>query len=197
MLETGERAAVMERPGVSTAEAALIQAGLAGDRAALEQLLAPHELALIAFCYGILGHAEDAEDAAQETIVRALRALASFRGEAAFRSWLFQIALHLCLRWKSRRHPTEVWDEEKETLASRTTTPEELALNHLRLLEALDRLPPQRRAVLLLKEWEGRNMMEIGQMMGWSRTRVKNELYKARRALVEWQRQETGEGDEP
>src|SRR3954447_21982165 len=117
MLEIGERAAVEETQGASTTEAALIRAGLAGDRTALEQLLAPHERALIAFCYGILGQAEDAEDAAQETVLRALRGLSSFRGEAAFRSWLFQIAVNLCLRWKSQRRPTEVWDEERGLLS--------------------------------------------------------------------------------
>ena len=84
-----------------TAERALIQAGKAGDCAALEQLLSLHRRALVAFCQGMLGHVEDAEDAAQETFLRALRALPRFRGEAAFRTWLFRIAINVCLQWKA------------------------------------------------------------------------------------------------
>src|SRR5437899_12360817 len=84
----------------AAAEAALIRAALAGDRAAMEQLLAPHRRPLVAFCHGLLGNAEDAEDAAQETFFRALNALAGFRRESRFRSWLFRIALNLCPSWR-------------------------------------------------------------------------------------------------
>src|SRR5215472_9271603 len=66
-----------------TAETALLSAGQSGDPAALEQLLALHKPALYGLCRGILGHAEDAEDAVQETFLRALRGLCRFRGEAS------------------------------------------------------------------------------------------------------------------
>src|SRR6266536_3146105 len=82
----------------AAAEATLLQAGRAGDRAALEQLLALHKRPLYALCRGMLGHADDAEDAVQETFLRALRALPQFRGDAAFRTWLFRIAVNFCLR---------------------------------------------------------------------------------------------------
>ena len=69
--------------GVSRGEertgAALLRAAQAGDPAALDQLLSPHARGLLLFCRGILGHAEDAEDAAQETLFRALRALPRFQ----------------------------------------------------------------------------------------------------------------------
>src|SRR5258708_1465569 len=87
--------AVSEDPTRSAAEVALLAAGRAGDRAALGQLLALHERALVAFCLGILGNLEDAEDAAQETFLRALQGLAGYRGDAAFRTWLFRIAVNL------------------------------------------------------------------------------------------------------
>ena len=94
--------AVNEDPARRAAEAALLRAGRAGDRAALGQLLALHERALVAFCLGINGYIlEDAEDAAQETFLRALQGVASYRGDAAFRTWLFRIAVNLCLRWKA------------------------------------------------------------------------------------------------
>lgn len=191
MVSLEGRAAVSEAEGGAARDAALVRAGLAGDAAALEQLFRPYERPLIALCHGMLGHLEDAEDAAQETFLRALRALSRFRGDAAFRSWLFRIAMNVCLEWKRTRHPTEPLEETLP--AAGTVSPEALVLSRLRLLEALSRLPPHRRVVLLLKEWEGCSMPEIARVMGWNTVRVKNELFKARRALIEWQQEEGGE----
>jgi RNA polymerase sigma factor (sigma-70 family) len=148
MVGAGEQIAVSQPEGGSAAESTLIQAALAGDRAALEQLLGPHRRSVVAVCYGILGNTEDAEDAAQETFVRALRGLSGFRGEAAFHSWLIRIALNLCFSWKRSRHPTETWEED--TSRSSAASPEVVALSHLRLMAALDSLSPHRRAALLL-----------------------------------------------
>ena len=77
-----------------------------------------------------------------------------------------------------------------------TASPEAIALSHLRVMEALQSLPPDRRAVLLLKEREGWSVAEIALTMRWNEKRVRNELYKARLALVEWRRREAGEGEE-
>jgi RNA polymerase sigma-70 factor, ECF subfamily len=195
MVGAGEQRAVSDGESGPAPERGLIRAGLVGDRGALERLLAPHKHSLVAVCYGVLGSAEDAEDAAQETFLRALRALPSFRGDSAFRSWLIRIALNICFSWKSARHPTEPWEEEQSAAAAGAGSPEGIALGHLRLMEALNSLPPHRRAALLLKEWEGCSLGEIGDVMGWNVTRVKNELYRARRSLAEWQRRETAEGE--
>jgi RNA polymerase sigma-70 factor (ECF subfamily) len=188
------RCAVGEARSGSTSDMALVRAGAAGDRAALDQLFRPHERAVVGLCLGILGNAEDAEDAAQETFLRALRSLSRFRGEAAFRSWLFRIGINLCLEWKRARRPTEPWEEQAERLEPDVPSPEQTVLTQLRLREALSSLPAHRRAVLLLKEWEGCSLTEIAGVMGWSETRVKNELYKARRGLAEWQQREAAEG---
>jgi RNA polymerase sigma-70 factor (ECF subfamily) len=187
--------AVSEGEGRPADEAALLQAGRTGNRAALGQLLALHERALVAFCLGILGNIEDAEDAAQETFLRALQGLASFRGEAGFRTWLFRIAVNLCLRWKAARRPTEPWDDERESTTSDSPTPEAIALGRLRRMEALGSLPRRQRVIFLLKEWEGWSAAEIAQAMGWNEMRVRNELSKARRTLVEWQRKDSDEGE--
>ena len=184
--------AVDERPGPSSAEAALLRAGQAGDRAALDQLLARHERRLLAVCHGILRNADDAEDAAQETFLRALRALPRFRGEASFRTWLLRIALNVCLNWKRDRRPTEPW-EEVETVPA-VDSPEEIVLLRMEVAQALAHLPPERRAVLLLREMEGCSVEEIGAAMRWNTKRVYNELFKARRAVAEWQAKNAGEG---
>jgi len=181
-LMAGERD---ERKGL---EAALIHAGRAGDRAALDDLLALHERPLLTLCYGILGHAEDAEDAAQETFLRALRALASFRGDASFRTWLYRIAINVCLNRKTTRGRFSTWDSDDPPVPG--ASPETLALRQLRIREALARLLPRQRAVLVLKEREGWSIAEIAAAMGWSERQVRHELSRARLALAEWRRAE-------
>src|SRR5215218_10381305 len=77
-----------ERDSASDAgiEGALLRASRAGDPAALEQLLALHKGSIFGLCFDMLGHADDAEDAVQETFLRVLRSLPRFRGEASFRT---------------------------------------------------------------------------------------------------------------
>jgi RNA polymerase sigma-70 factor, ECF subfamily len=184
-----------ERP---SAEAALLRAGQAGDQAALDQLLAPHERPLLALCRGVLGHTEDAEDAAQEALFRALRALPRFRpGRATFRTWLFRIAINVCLNWKRDHRPSEPWDEERAGPGFEAGSPETIALQRLQITEALGTLPPHHRAILLLKVVEGWSVAEIAAAMGWKDKRAENELYRARRALAEWQARNAEAGEEP
>jgi RNA polymerase sigma-70 factor (ECF subfamily) len=180
--------------GVS-GEQQLVRAGQAGDRAALDQLLALHERPLFTFCYGVLHHAQDAEDAVQETFFRALRALPGFRADATFRTWLFRIGLNVCLQWKASHRPTEPWDEAHLGDAPEPASPETIVLHHLQIREALSALLPRQRAVLLLRVREGWSVHQIAQALGCSDRRVEYELTKARRALLEWRRREA-EGDQ-
>ena len=190
---SGGRDEITEGP---VTEADLLRAGQAGDRTALEQLLVPYERPLYALCRGILGHADDAEDAVQETFLRALRALPGFRGDSAVRSWLYRIAVNVCLDRKRSYQPTEPWDEDRSLTPSSSRSPESIALGRLRVMEALDALLPRQRVVLLLKELEGWSVSEIAIAMCWNEKKVYNELYKARRILAEWQRRDAAEGEE-
>jgi RNA polymerase sigma-70 factor, ECF subfamily len=169
-------------------DAALLQAGLAGDDRALEELLALHKRRLLALCHGMLGHPDDVEDAVQETFLRALRALPSFRGDASFRTWLFRIAVNVCLKWRAGRPRAETWDDEQRPPPGSPVSPETLALRRLRMREALGSLRPRQRAVLLLRELEGWSVGEIAQTLGCSKKRIENDLYKARCALADWRR---------
>jgi RNA polymerase sigma-70 factor (ECF subfamily) len=186
---------VSEREDRPAVELTLVRAGQAGDPTALARLLALHKEALLAFCYGILGHVEDAEDAAQETFLQALRALSGYRGDAAFRTWLFRIAVRLCLRYRAARRIAAPLDEGCDALAF-TPSPETTVLDRLHALEILRRLQPRHRAILLLKEREEWSVAEIAAALGWSGIRVKNELAKARRALMEMRRQDAAQGED-
>jgi RNA polymerase sigma-70 factor (ECF subfamily) len=176
-------------------EARLLPAARAGDRAALERLLAPHERRLYVLCRGILGHAQDAEDAVQETFLRALTALPRFRGDAPVRAWLFRIAVNVCLEWKRAHRPTEPWDAAG-ALPADAASPEAIVLRQMRVMEALQALLPRHRAILLLKELEGWSLEEIAMALRWNTDRVKNELSRARRALADWRQRDARQGDE-
>lgn len=191
-----------EWPGVRNepvaVEAALIQAASNGDRSAAERLLAPHERPLYRLCRGMLGQAEDAEDAVQETFLRALRALPRFRGDAALRTWLHRIAVNVCLEWKRARPPldllpTGVSEGPAPELAG---SPEEIVLRQLRALDALGTLPRRQRALLLLREVEGWSIGEIAAALSCSKKRVENDLYRARCAVADWRRREAETGEQ-
>jgi RNA polymerase sigma-70 factor, ECF subfamily len=199
----GERCVVApgETEDGPAGEAALLRDAQAGDSVALERLVARHKRPLFALCYGFLGHAEDAEDAVQETFLRALRALPRFRGDATLRTWLFRIAVNVCLNWKRDRsrdpasdHPVALDDGASSTLLA-TASPEMIALRRLRMLEALRALLPRQRAILLLKEREGWSLAEIAAALGWKEKRVERELSRARHSLAAWRQQDAVEGD--
>jgi DNA-directed RNA polymerase specialized sigma24 family protein len=101
--------------------------------------------------------------------------------------------VNVSLNWKRNRRPTEPWGDE-EPVASPAASPEAIVLLRLQVQGALSSLPPERRAILLLRELEGCSVEEIGAAMGWNTKRVYNELFKARRAVADWQARSDAEG---
>src|ERR1700755_1823948 len=84
-------------------EQGLIRKSLQGDHAAFEALIMCHQRMVHSLTYRMTGSLADAEDLAQETYIQASRQLANDRGEARFSSWLYRIAMNLCLNWKTRQ----------------------------------------------------------------------------------------------
>src|SRR5262245_29965128 len=97
-------------------EGAVLAAARVGDEQAFERLLEPHRRALHVHCYRLLGSLCDADDALQETSLRAWRGLDSYEPRAPFRSWLYRIATNVCLRAIERRSrvPEPLDPEEAE-----------------------------------------------------------------------------------
>src|SRR5580692_4362667 len=96
---------------VTDDEGILIARSRSGDWEAFAALIRMHQRMIHSLAYRMTGSAADAEDLAQETFIRAYRSLDGYRGAAKFSSWLYRIALNLCLRWRrieSRRGKAEV-----------------------------------------------------------------------------------------
>lgn len=163
----------------------LVRAYQSGDRAALERLLSPFERPLYRVCLGILMNPDDAEDAVQETFLRALRGLEKFRGDSAVGTWLHRIAVNVCLEWRRKRRPAAPLADMAEQ-PSASPDPERTVQTRFLVMEALASLPAHQRAAIVLQAVNGMTMGEIATVMGWSTKKVENELYRARRALEKW-----------
>ncbi len=173
-------------------EMRLVRAAQSGDVHAMQTLLARHEPALLSLCRGMLNHATDAEDAAQETFLRVLRVLArphGYRGAASFRTYLLRIGINVCIDAKRARRGFAPLSET-ETLAAPGPGPENDVLLRLRLQEALSVLPPRHRALIILREQDGYSADEIAEILRWNTKKVHNELFKARQTLLKWREKE-------
>src|SRR5262245_19843136 len=141
-----------------------------GDREAFDQIVRAHLPRLHSFLLRLVGNHEDAEDLAQETLVKAFFALKWFRDESSFSTWLYRIAVHLSRdlhRSRTRRPlPTSL---STVAIQSRDAgPPEQLARGEVTrgLIDALERLPYRLRVVLVLRVFEGLEYRDVARAAG-------------------------------
>lgn len=170
-------------------DALLLRKAQSGEPEAMERLLSPHQRALYGLCRNMLGNTTDAEDAVQETFLYAIRSLPGFRGNAEIKTWLYRIAINLCLK-ERRRRSRQVPLETAPDQALQIPSLEHITFTRARVDAALASLLPRHRAVFLLREWEGWSIAEIAAVLHCTTRRVHNELYHARRILLIWAQQE-------
>ena len=137
--------------------------------------------------YRIMGPEEDARDLCQETLLKAYRALGTFKKEARFSSWLYQIALNVC-RDRMRRRKSRPSVSLDELMEVGEVAPPGRGPNPLELIEARDlsravaaaveSLPPEQREVIVLKEYQGLTFLEIAQTLDVPISTVKTRLYR-------------------
>jgi RNA polymerase sigma-70 factor (ECF subfamily) len=158
----------------------------AEDRERFEQLVLPHVDAAFNLARWLLRGRSDAEDIAQEALLRACRFFGGFNGGDA-RAWLLQIVRNTCYTWLEKNRPMELSMEFDEELHQQTSaTPEALAIiadDHKRLTLALETLPPRFREVLVLRELEGCSYKEIATITSIPIGTVMSSLSRARRQL--------------
>jgi RNA polymerase sigma-70 factor (ECF subfamily) len=140
--------------------------------------------------YGVLRNAADAEDVAQEALLKAYRNFGRLREPERFRGWLVRIAFRLALdRWRSakRREKRETeWNGPEQSVTGQTA--EELAVSsefEARLERAMEELPEKFRLVLLLAAIHGYTLDEVSEMLGIPMGTVKSRLFFARKQLAE------------
>ena len=155
-------------------------------RLRFEQLVLPHLDAAFNLARWILRGRADAEDVAQEAMLRAFRFFRGFHGGDA-RAWLLQIVRNSCYSWLEKNRPMELTTEfDEELYPQPSVTPESLAIagdNRERLTRALEDLPPRFREVLILRELEGCSYKEIAAITSMPIGTVMSALARARQRL--------------
>jgi RNA polymerase sigma-70 factor (ECF subfamily) len=164
----------------------LVEACQAGESSAFDVLVARWEDKIRGAAFRLLGSEEEARDAAQEAFLKAYRGLPSFKREARFSSWLYQIAVNLCRdrlrRRKGRRLVSlDALEEVGPVLAAREPAAHDLA-EEIDLRRAVRRaigaLPEEQREVVILKEYQGLTFLEIAQALELPVSTVKTRLYR-------------------
>ena len=182
------------KPHLEVSEAELIRRVCQGDKEAFYGLVRPCEKAVYVAAVSILNNPADAEEVAQEAVLKAFSRLTQFRGEARFSTWLIQITINearLKLR-KDRRHLYEPVDEQRtdeegeycpKDFADWREVPSE-ALQRKELREALKRgiaaLSPKYREVLILRDVQRLSTEETARVLGITEGSVKTRLLRAR-----------------
>ncbi|GAA4583260.1 sigma-70 family RNA polymerase sigma factor [Planotetraspora phitsanulokensis] len=198
---------------VRAAEHADLSRARAGDDAAFTRLVQPLRRELHAHCYRMLGSTHDADDALQDALLRAWRGLARFEGRSSLRSWLYVVATRICLdivgTRAKRAMPVDLGPSSERAVLDSTpltdvawlgpypdvglgdgpATPaahyEQREAVELAFVAALQHLPGNQRAALLLFDVLGFSSSEIATMMDTSATSVNSALARARKIVAE------------
>jgi RNA polymerase sigma-70 factor, ECF subfamily len=208
---------IRPRPGdeATTEERRLLEAAQAGEQQAFALLVEPYQAQLRAHCYRMLGSLVDADDALQETLLRAWRGLARFEGRSSLRSWLYRIATNVCLRMIEKRpkrvlpidygpaaDPHEsfgepltesVWLEPYPDAELRVDAPllgpdaryEQRESIELAFAAAFQHLPARQRAVLILRDVLGFSARETADALETTPVSIDSALQRARKAVEE------------
>ena len=164
----------------------LVEACLAGEESAFDVLLRRWEKRIRGAIYRLVGSDEEARDLCQEAFLKAYKSLRSFKQEARFSSWLYQIALNLCRdRIRRRRGKTMVSLDELEEGGAAMPVAGPTALDLLQerdtsrlVAQAIEALPGEQREVIILKEYQGLTFLEIAQALDVPISTVKTRLYR-------------------
>jgi RNA polymerase sigma-70 factor (ECF subfamily) len=176
--------AVTARTDETGSEAFELARARRGDHDAFVALVRRHDRGLRSLAYRLLGDPARMDDALQEAYVRAFRALARFRGDSAFATWLYRIAYNVCLEelTRSRRTETVALETMPESSDAAVGLEESVAMRS-GLASALATLTPQDRAAVLLVDALGFDYRAAGEVLGVPEGTVASRLNRARAAL--------------
>lgn len=168
-----------------------------GDKRAFDLLVTKYQRKIFRLLSRLLRNAAEIEDVAQEAFIKAYRALPGFRGESAFYTWLYRIAIntaknHLVAQRRRAPTSTETAIEEAETfdeadLLRDVSTPESLYMSKQvgeAVNRVIERLPEELRTAIVLRELEGLSYEEIAESMNCPIGTVRSRIFRAREAIA-------------
>jgi RNA polymerase sigma-70 factor (ECF subfamily) len=172
-------------------ETGLLDLARGGDRAALTKLLERHQQKVFSFGVKMCGDSEDAKDIAQDTLLTMARTVRDFRGEASLSTWLYTVARSFCIKKRRRTKGAPAYHEQLDQVTHEgarepSMTPEQALLGREAretVASALDKLDPEAREVVVLRDVEGLSAAEVAEVTGVSVAAVKSRLHRARAAL--------------
>jgi RNA polymerase sigma-70 factor (ECF subfamily) len=164
---------------------------MAGDVEAFGLLADFYLPRIFNLCLGLTGNRQDAEDCAQDTFLKAFKAMGLYQAKSSFYTWLYRIAVNVCMDFQRSAHRRQAYSldqaigEEEQTLQIRDDSPlpDELAISHelgQQLLSQIGLLPEPMRDVLILRDIEGLAYEEIASLLRLSAGTVKSRLFRAR-----------------
>jgi RNA polymerase sigma-70 factor (ECF subfamily) len=163
-------------------DASLVQESLAGRREAFDVIVERHRRAVYQVCYRFANNHEDASDLSQEAFVKAWRGLASFKGEAALSTWLYRIAVNVCLNRVSAKRPSlEPLDSDRfeDTRAEDPSAGLVRGERAAAVRRAIASLPAKQRATLILRAYHELSHQQIADILGSSVGAVKANFFHA------------------
>lgn len=180
-------------------EAEEIELARAGDQSAFGHLVMAYQTPVYNLAYRMLGNAAEAEEAAQETFLRAYMNLRRYDPQRPFRTWLLSVTSHYCIDRLRRRRITWLSLEDEaaapEWLASDCPNPETVVAQQEREAQVqhmLAALPPTDRAAVTLRYWYDCSYEEIAEALNLTVSAVKSRLHRARCVLAKTMEGETG-----
>lgn len=172
-------------PADAEVDAALVERFRSGDRRAFDEIVQRHQQSIYYLALRYLKNDADAADATQKTFVRVFKSIDRFRGAASFRTWIYRIAINLCLnhiRDHRREYVTDIRDDALTTAplgASRIIREDEARL----LRDAIDELPPKQRMVLELRIYDELSFREVAELANCSENAAKVNFHHAVKRL--------------
>jgi RNA polymerase sigma-70 factor (ECF subfamily) len=171
------------KPLAELDDAALVSAAASGDREAFDVIVERHRRAVYQVCYRFVHNHEDASDLAQDAFVRAWRGLKTFRGQSALSTWLYRIAVNVCLNRVSVKkavtepiESTEHFEDARIEGAQHAMIREERAVA---VRKAIATLPAKQRATLILRTYHEMSHQQIADVLGSSVGAVKANFFHA------------------
>ena len=192
------RPAVIElAPGAADSDQTLVERVQRGDKAAFDMLVRKYQHKIVKLVTRYVHDGTEALDVAQEAFIKAYRAIHGFRGDSAFYTWLYRIAINTAknhLVAEGRRpldHGVDLQDPEQYDMQARlrdVDTPERLLLTdeiQKTVEQAIEELPEDLRTAIVLRELEGLSYEEIAEKMGCPVGTVRSRIFRAREAIDE------------